>query len=64
MSKYDYAVYKGDRFIDLGSREYLSQLLNVTPKYISFLASPTARKRRKKGEESNAMICVRLEREK
>lgn len=57
--KKEYAIYKGDKFIDLGTREYLAKRFGVTEKYISFLASPTARKRGKK-EDSNKLIAVKL----
>lgn len=56
-----YALYKGDQFIDLGTKEHLAKLLNVTPKTIKFYASPSARKRIK--NYSNAMFCIRIEEE-
>lgn len=62
--KYEYALYKGDEFIDLGTKEYLSKLLGVTKKTIGWLASPSARKRRRKGEDSNSLLCVRIETDK
>lgn len=59
--KYEYALYKGDNFIDLGTKEYLAKLIGVTQKTIGWLASPSARKRRRKGENSNSLICVRID---
>lgn len=56
----EYAIYKGDKFIDLGTREYLAKRFSVTEKYISFLASPTARKRGKQ-DDSNKLIAVKIE---
>lgn len=53
---YVYALYKGDNFIDIGTREYLANLLGVTPKTISFYASPTQAKR----YGNNCYICVRI----
>lgn len=52
-----YALYHGDTFIDLGTREYLAKLLNVTPKTISFYASPTYRKR----TNDNGYIVIKVE---
>lgn len=40
-----YALYHGDTFIDLGTKEYLAKLLKVKIKTIEFYASPTYRKR-------------------
>lgn len=40
-----YALYHGDTFIDLGTKEYLANLLKVKIKTIGFYASPTYRKR-------------------
>lgn len=59
--RYEYALYKGDTFVDMGTADYLAKLLNVKRETIKWLASPTARKRRKKGEDSNALICVRID---
>ena len=56
----EYAIYKGDKFIDLGTREYLAKRFEEKKKYISFLASPTARKRGKQ-DDSNKLIAVKIE---
>lgn len=53
---YVYALYKGDHFIDIGTREYLANLIGVTPKTISFYASPAQIKR----NGNNCYICVRI----
>ena len=42
-----YALYHGDEFIDLGSKEYLANKLNVKISTIEFYMSPTYRKRTK-----------------
>ena len=57
---YEYALYKGDKFIDIGTTDYLANLIGVTRKTIKWLASPSALKRRRKGEYSNTLMCVRL----
>ena len=58
MKKPIYALYKGDEFIDLGTKQYLANLLKVKPETINFYMSPTYRKRNKKG---NNYIVIRIE---
>lgn len=53
-----YALYKGDNFIDLGTREYLARLLDCTKKTISFYCSPAYLKRTK---NNNSLIVIRIE---
>ena len=40
-----YALYKGDKFIDLGTKEYLANLLGVKRYTIYFYSTPTYKKR-------------------
>lgn len=40
-----YALYQGDRFVDLGSAEYLAKLLKVKAITILFYSSRAHRKR-------------------
>lgn len=53
-----YALYKGDEFVDLGTKKYLADLLNVTIETLNFYMSKTYRKRNKKG---NCYIVIRIE---
>ena len=55
--KREYALYKGDKFIDIGTKEYLAKLLNVKNETIEFYASPTQLKRVK----DNGYVVVRIE---
>lgn len=58
MSKIkEYALYKGDKFIDIGTKEYLAKLLNVRKETIEFYATPTHLQRIK----DNGYIVVRIE---
>lgn len=59
----EYALYKGDKFIDLGTKEYLAKLLGVQEKTILFYASPTSTKRRqtKIKKESDRYIVIKIE---
>lgn len=41
----DYALYKGDEFIDLGTKEYLASVLGVDKRTIDFYSYPVYQKR-------------------
>jgi len=51
-----YALYKGDNFIDLGSKKHLADVLKVKESTITFYMSPTYRKRSK-----NGFVVIRIE---
>lgn len=53
----EYALYKGDKFIDIGTKEYLANLLNVRKETIEFYASPTQLKRNR----DNCYVVVRID---
>lgn len=53
----EYALYKGDKFIDIGTKEYLAKLLNVRKETIEFYASPTKLKRNR----DNGYVVVRID---
>ena len=57
VMKQEYALYKGDTFIDLGTRSYLATLLNVKPDTITFYQTPTYRKR----TNDNGYIVIKIE---
>ena len=52
-----YALYKGDNFLTLGTKEELAKYLNVSIKTIEFYGRPCYRKRNKKG---NCYIVIRI----
>ena len=52
-----YALYHGDKFIDMGSKEYLAKLLNVKVRTILFYSSHTYLKR----NNGNGWIVVKVE---
>ncbi|MCQ2978246.1 MAG: hypothetical protein MJ245_00415 [Clostridia bacterium] len=52
-----YALYHGDEFVDLGTKEYLAKLLNVKVETIKFYMSPTYRRR----TNDNGYIVIRIE---
>ncbi len=59
-----YALYKGDKFIDLGTKEYLANLLNVRQKTIEFYATPAhlrklnSKKSRKEYTEGTIVVKI------
>ena len=55
----DFALYKGDRFLTLGSRKELAAYLGVRVDTITFYSSPTYKKRAK--EDGNAIVVIRIE---
>ena len=55
-----YALYKGDEFIDLGSKKYLAEKLNVKVGTITFYGSPTYKKRGI-GDDANRYIVIKID---
>lgn len=53
----EYAVYKGDKFIDLGTKEYLAKRLNCKEDTIMWHTTPSAKKRNIK----NGLIVIKIE---
>ena len=41
----EYALYKGDELLDMGTLEYLSKKFNIKRKSLLFYQSPTYRRR-------------------
>uniref|UniRef100_UPI003F555B87 integrase n=1 Tax=Lactobacillus acidophilus TaxID=1579 RepID=UPI003F555B87 len=52
----DYAMYKGDKFIDLGTIDYLTKKYHKKKKSLKFLATPSAHKRSAK----NRLLLYRI----
>lgn len=59
MTKRVYAVYKGDEFIDLGTKEELAKKLGCKPESIAFMTTPCYKKRIK-GKE-NRLTVIKVE---
>ena len=43
--KYEYAVYKGDDFMDVGDMNYLSRSLGIPVRVLRWYSTPTWRRR-------------------
>ena len=54
-----FALYRGDEFVDVGTKEELARKMGVKPSSISFMATPAYR-RRNEGNE-NRLMAYRLE---
>lgn len=65
MKEKIFALYKGDKFIDIGTAKELAKRRNVTPKFIKYLSTPAnlnrINTRKNKDKPSNAMLCVKIE---
>ena len=51
-------MYKGEEVVDIGTAEYLSAKIGVSPRTIKFYATESYKKRREKG--NNYYIAVEL----
>lgn len=55
-----YALYKGDKFLFVGTRKELAEYLGVDEKTIYFYSSPVY-KRRKKNNFENCYLVIEVE---
>lgn len=53
----EYALYNGDKFIDLGTKKYLTNLLGIKEKSIDFYMTPTYQKR----NNYKGWVVIRIE---
>lgn len=56
----EYAMYRGDQFIDLGTVTYLAEKYHKKKKSLKFLGTPSAHKRSTK----NSLLLYRIENDK
>ena len=54
-----YALYKGDEFIDLGTKKELANKYNIKEHTIVFYASPAYKRRIK--DSKNRYVCEKVE---
>lgn len=61
----DYAIYKGDTFLCVGSDKECAKFMGVKPETIRWYLSPAYQRRlaKRKKSEKNAIIVIRLEKE-
>ncbi len=53
-----YALYHGDKFIDLGSRKYIASIMGVSEKTVEWYLSPAWRRRHK--NENTGIIIIKF----
>lgn len=66
MKKKEYAVYKGENFICIGTAKECAEEMNVLPETIKFYTTPTYQKRlakRKKVSAAGYITVTKLEEE-
>ena len=56
-----YAVYKGDKFIDLGTKKELAKRLNVKIGTVSAWANLRQRKRIENTQKKDGYIAIKIE---
>ena len=59
--KQEYALYKGDEFIDLGTIPEIAKREGVKPKTIYYYKTPAYKKKFK--DDTNRKVLIRLERD-
>lgn len=52
-----YALYRGEKFIAIGTKKELAELLNVKWKTISFYGTPAYKKRTNQAK-SRRLVCI------
>jgi len=58
----EYAVYKGENLLAIGTLEECADKLNVTKEYIYWLTTPTAKRRlAKRKNPEKCTVAVRLD---
>lgn len=58
----EYAVYKGDELLAIGTKEECATQLGLKPKTIVWMASPAAQRRlAQRGDPDNAMTAIVIE---
>lgn len=53
----NYALYRGEKFLGIGTKKELAELLNVKVETISFYGTPAYKKRIKKNK-SRRLVCI------
>ena len=58
----EYAIYKGDTFLFIGTAEECANKMNVKPDFIKWLTTPTGKRRFENRKNKNkALRAVKLE---
>ena len=58
----EYAIYKGDTFLFIGTAEECTTRMNVKPAFVKWLTTPTGKKRfENRKNKDKALTAVKLE---
>lgn len=57
--KQEYALYKGDEFIDLGTIEEIAKRLKVAPRTVRYFS--TSAYKRKGKDDTNRKVLIRID---
>lgn len=58
-----YAMYKGDKFLDLGTKKELSERMGIKLETLDFLASNINKQRINKRKYQNALMLIKIGKE-
>lgn len=61
MRKKEYALYKGEKILSIGTIKKIAKELNVLPETIHFYQTPTYMKRLKNRKTKNARVLICLD---
>lgn len=56
--KQEYALYKGDEFIDLGTIEEIAKRLKVAPKTVQYFGTPAYKRKGK--DDANRKVLIKI----
>lgn len=59
--KKEYALYKGDELLGIGTRDELAKMLNIKPKTVMFYKMPAYIERMKKNSKKNNSWRILIE---
>ncbi len=57
----EYALYKGDEFVDIGTSAKLDEKYGISRDFLSFLVSPTGRRKCESAKKPRGWVALRLE---
>lgn len=58
----EYAIYKGDTFLFIGTAEECAERMGVKPDFVKWLTTPTGKRRfEQRKDKSKALTAVKLE---
>lgn len=52
-----YALYRGEKFLAIGTKKELAELLNVKVETVSFYATPSYKKRTNQ-DKARRLVCI------